>query len=85
MGIRPARALRLVGVDPTDVPLAMATGYYGIAADRHDLTDVLAGATVGIAVGYTVPALHGGRSAKRLAIVASAGAHGGRVLATWVW
>jgi membrane-associated phospholipid phosphatase len=67
------------------VPLAVATGYFRIAADRHYLTDVLAGAGVGIASGYLVPALHGGRSAKRPTLAAFGGAHGGQVLATWCW
>ncbi len=67
------------------VPLAVATGYFRIAADKHYLTDVLAGAGVGIAAGYVVPALHGNRSAKRPVIAAFGGAHGGQVLATWCW
>ncbi len=67
------------------VPLAVATGYLRIAADKHYLTDVLAGAGVGIAAGYVVPALHGGRSAKRPTIAAFGGSHGGQVLATWCW
>jgi membrane-associated phospholipid phosphatase len=65
--------------------LAVATGYLRIAADQHYLTDVLAGAGVGIAAGYAVPALHGGRSAKRPSIAAFGGAHGGQFLATWRW
>lgn len=67
------------------VPLAVATGYLRIAADKHYLTDVLAGAGIGIATGYFVPAFHGGRSAKRPTIAAFGGAHGGQVLATWCW
>lgn len=67
------------------LPLAVATGYFRVAADKHYLTDVLAGAGVGIASGYLVPALHGGRSAKRPAIAAFGGARGGQVLATWRW
>jgi hypothetical protein len=67
------------------VPLAVATGYFRIAADKHYLTDVLAGAGVGIASGYLVPALHGGRSAKRPTIAAFGGAHDGSVVATWTW
>ncbi len=67
------------------LPLAVATGYFRIAADQHYLTDVLAGAGVGIAAGYLVPALHGGHSAKRPTVAAFGGAHGGQVLATWCW
>lgn len=67
------------------LPLAVATGYFRIAADKHYLTDVLAGAGIGIAAGYVVPALHGDRPANRPTIAAFAGAHGGQVLATWCW
>jgi len=43
----------------TALPLAAVTGYLRIAADRHYLTDVLAGAMLGAAVGFLVPyALH---------------------------
>lgn len=37
--------------------LAAATGYFRIAADRHYLTDVLAGAAIGAGAGLTVPYL----------------------------
>lgn len=40
------------------VPLAAFTGYLRIAADRHYVTDVLAGALVGTAVGLLIPWLH---------------------------
>ena len=47
----------------TALPLAAFTGYLRIAADRHYLTDVLAGAVLGAAVGFLVPyALHGADS-----------------------
>ena len=39
---------------------AATTGYLRIAADQHWLTDVLAGAVVGTAVGFAVPWLHRG-------------------------
>jgi membrane-associated phospholipid phosphatase len=43
----------------TSLPLAAVTGYLRIAADRHYLTDVLAGAVLGAAVGFLVPyAIH---------------------------
>jgi len=41
----------------TGLTMAAATGYLRIAADRHYLTDVLAGAAIGAAVGWTVPRL----------------------------
>jgi membrane-associated phospholipid phosphatase len=37
---------------------ATATGYLRIAADKHWLTDVLAGAAIGAALGATLPRLH---------------------------
>ena len=37
--------------------LAVLSGYLRIAADRHYLTDVLGGATLGVAAGLTVPLL----------------------------
>jgi len=41
----------------TGLTFAAATGYLRIAADRHYLTDVLAGAVIGAAVGWAVPRL----------------------------
>ncbi len=35
--------------------VAAATGYFRIAADKHYLTDVLAGAAVASSVGFLVP------------------------------
>ncbi len=43
------------------MPVAAATGYFRIAADRHYLTDVLTGALLGSAVGVLVPWLFHGR------------------------
>lgn len=77
---RPTKWLWISGV-----PLALATGYLRIGADKHYLTDVLAGTAMGVAVGYGVPALRGGRSAKQPAITPSAGAYSGSVVATWTW
>ena len=37
--------------------LAAGTGYLRMAADRHYLTDVLAGASIGVSAGLTVPLL----------------------------
>jgi membrane-associated phospholipid phosphatase len=39
----------------TSLPLALATGYLRIGADRHYFTDVLTGALVGAAIGFLVP------------------------------
>jgi membrane-associated phospholipid phosphatase len=41
----------------TSLPVALMTGYFRIAADKHYLTDVLAGAVFGSAVGLVVPLL----------------------------
>jgi membrane-associated phospholipid phosphatase len=41
----------------TGLACAAATGYLRIAADRHYLTDVLAGAAIGATVGWVVPRL----------------------------
>jgi len=49
------------------LPLAALTGYLRIAADQHYLSDVLAGASVGTAIGGLVPWLH--RAHPRLPIV----------------
>jgi membrane-associated phospholipid phosphatase len=43
---------------PLAVTAATVTGVLRVASDRHWATDVLAGAALGLAVGYTVPALH---------------------------
>jgi membrane-associated phospholipid phosphatase len=43
------------------LPLAAAAGYFRIAGDMHYLTDVLAGAAVGTAMGVAVPRLLHGR------------------------
>lgn len=56
----------------TTVPLALATGYLRIAADRHWTTDVVTGWVVGAAVGFAVPYfLHrrGGAAASTEAVV----------------
>lgn len=43
------------------LPFAALTGYLRIAADKHSLTDVLAGAVLGSAFGVLVPVLFHGR------------------------
>jgi membrane-associated phospholipid phosphatase len=53
--MRKSRAAPIIwGVGLT---LATATGYLRIAGDRHYLTDVAMGATVGLATGYLIPRL----------------------------
>jgi membrane-associated phospholipid phosphatase len=51
--IRGYRAAPLVWA--TGLTVAATTGYLRIAADRHYFTDVLTGAAVGAAVGFSVP------------------------------
>ncbi len=48
---------------------AAATGYFRMAADKHWLTDVLAGAAAGTAVGLAVPWLHRAGSRARVAVI----------------
>jgi membrane-associated phospholipid phosphatase len=48
----------------TGLTFATATAYLRIGADRHYLTDVLAGAAIGAAVGWAVPRLVDRRPAK---------------------
>lgn len=43
------------------MPLAAATGYLRIAADKHYFTDVVTGAIIGTAVGILLPVLFHGR------------------------
>jgi membrane-associated phospholipid phosphatase len=43
---------------PVTIVAATVTGILRIAADRHWATDVIAGAVLGGAIGYAVPALH---------------------------
>lgn len=45
----------------TLMPLAAATGYLRIAADKHYFTDVVTGAVIGTAVGVLLPVLFHGR------------------------
>jgi membrane-associated phospholipid phosphatase len=52
----------------TGLALAASTAYLRIAADRHYLTDVLAGSAVGVALGYLLPRITGSLPA-RTAIV----------------
>ncbi len=69
------------------IPLATLTAYFRVAADRHYLTDVLAGAAVGSAVGFGVPYLaHRRRTDHRVPAVRVIPAAGGEMLAAqWTW
>lgn len=71
------------------VPLATATGYLRIAADKHYATDVLVGAAAGAALGWSVPAWWGGRQGSRARVIPMLGpalGPGGRnVSLIWQW
>lgn len=45
---------------------ATLTGYFRIAGDNHYFTDVLAGAAVGMTLGFLIPSLHKKTSSKRI-------------------
>ena len=67
------------------VPLAATTAYLRIAADKHYATDVLTGAAVGAALGWTTPGWwgHSARSNARVLPVVSPG--GASLLVRWYW
>lgn len=50
----------------TLMPLAAATGYLRIAADKHYFTDVMTGMVIGTAVGVVLPLLFHGRDGDEL-------------------
>ncbi|MBX3192191.1 MAG: phosphatase PAP2 family protein [Labilithrix sp.] len=58
----------------TLVPMAALTGFMRIAGDRHYLTDVLAGAILGGAIGALVPVVFHGRRREPLDPATGAGA-----------
>ena len=63
-----------VAVSATSFALASLTGYLRIAAQQHYLTDVLAGAAVGTAIGWAVPHFfHAPRRADGLQLTPAAG------------
>ncbi len=69
------------------VPAATFTAYFRVAADRHYLTDVLAGASVGSAVGLLVPYLgHRRNRDHRIPAVRVMPTTGGKMVAAeWDW
>jgi membrane-associated phospholipid phosphatase len=69
------------------LPLATLTAYLRVAADRHYVTDVLAGAGVGAAAGFGVPYLaHRNKTDRRVPAVRIVPAmRGEMVAAQWVW
>ena len=48
--------------------ISVFTGYLRLAADKHWLTDVLAGAAIGATVGILVPLLFHGRRAESVEV-----------------
>ncbi len=69
------------------MPVASLTAYFRVAADKHYLTDVLAGAGVGSAIGFGLPYLaHRRKDDTRIPTVRVLPAAGGQMLAAqWVW
>jgi membrane-associated phospholipid phosphatase len=57
----------------TLMPLAAATGYLRMGADKHYFSDVLVGAVVGAAVGVAMPLLFHGRQGDNLVPIGSGG------------
>jgi len=55
------------------LPLAAATGYFRIAADKHWISDVVVGAALGVAAGYAVPRLLHARRHRRAEVVPTLG------------
>jgi membrane-associated phospholipid phosphatase len=69
----------------TGVPMAAATGYLRVAADRHYATDVLAGAAVGAALGWWSPGWWGHRPAKAPVLVPAVRPDGASLSVSWGW
>jgi membrane-associated phospholipid phosphatase len=69
------------------LPVAALTAYFRVAADRHYLTDVLAGAGVGTAFGFGVPYLtHRQATDPKIPVVRLAPtSRGEMVAAQWTW
>jgi membrane-associated phospholipid phosphatase len=69
------------------LPIAALTAYLRVAADRHYLTDVLAGAGVGSAAGFGVPYLaHRSTTDRRVPVVHIVSTARGRLVAAqWIW
>lgn len=61
------RGYRTGAVLAVTLPLALASGYHRIAADKHWTSDVVVGAAIGAAAGYLVPRLHYGPAEVKLA------------------
>ena len=69
------------------LPAAALTAYFRVAADRHYLTDVLAGAGIGSAFGFAVPYLaHRSRVDPRIPAVRLVPTPRGEIVAAqWTW
>jgi membrane-associated phospholipid phosphatase len=69
------------------LPIATLTAYFRVAADRHYLTDVMAGAAVGSGVGFGLPYLaHRKKPDRRIPAVRVVPMRGGEVVAAqWAW
>lgn len=69
------------------LPVAALTAYFRIAADRHYLTDVLAGAGIGSTLGFAVPYLaHRSRTDRKIPAVRLVPTPRGEIVAAeWIW
>ncbi len=69
------------------LPVAGLTAYFRVAADKHYLTDVIAGAGVGSAIGFGLPYLaHRRKDDNRIPVVRVLPTRGGQMVsAEWVW
>ena len=67
------------------VPLAALTAYLRVAADKHYATDVLMGAGVGAAIGWTTPGWWGHSARSGCQIVPAASPGGANLRVTWRW
>jgi membrane-associated phospholipid phosphatase len=69
------------------LPLATLTAYFRVASDKHYLTDVLAGAGIGAAVGFGAPYFaHRKKTGGRIPAVRIVPTPGGELVsAQWVW
>ena len=69
------------------LPVAALTAYFRVAADRHYLTDVLAGAGIGSALGFAVPYLaHRSRTDRKIPAVRLVPTPRGEIVAAeWIW
>ena len=67
------------------LPLASATGYMRMAADKHYMTDVLTGAAVGAAIGWWIPAVWSPTGDRGVSVAPSVAPGGANLSVRWRW